>query len=251
MSGKYRGKYKLGTSPFPGVFEETSQESVAHFAPVMLFDDFLGSDVAIPAAASPESGVRWVKKIVGAGPPTLVGGADALNGTQVCTLEATSEKQEASAYFNDELQLSALQNLVIEYKFTPTVLPTGNGELFLGVCSAWADGPRDGATYSAFFVLDGNGLIACESDDNATDGTASSGVTLITTSVCYARLDFTDAATAGVRYYVNGALVRTSAAWAASAANSKLQPMFGAYKVSGTGVGTLTVDYVKLWQERS
>lgn len=251
MAGKYRGQYKRSTTAFPGIFEETTQESIAHFAPVVLFDDFLGSDVAIPAAGSPESGVRWVKKIVGT--TTLVGGADALNGTQVCTMDATSEKQEASGYFNDELQLSALQNLVIEYKFTPTVLPTGNGELFLGVCSAWADGPRDGATYSAFFVLDGSGAVVCETDDNATDGAAaaSPAVTLITTSVCYARIDFTDAATAGVRFYINGVLSRTSAAWAASAANSKLQPMFGAYKVSGTGLGTLTVDYCKIWQERS
>lgn len=249
MAGTYKGKFLDGTSAFPGIREDASQERVALFAPVTFYDDFIGSDVAIPAAASPESGCRWVKKIVGT--TTLVGGADALNGTMVCTLDATSEKQEASAYFNDELTWSALQNCVIEFKFTPTVLPTGNGELYLGVSSAWADGPRDGATYSAFIVLDGSGAIVCESDDNATDATTAAGVTLINTSSCIVRIDCTAAATLGVKFYVNGSLVKTSAAWAASAANSHVQPMFGAYKVSGTGLGTLTVDYVRIWQERA
>src|SRR3990167_4867046 len=100
---KYDAAYKDKSGPYGSVVERASQERVIQFSPVHFEDDFPGSDVATPAAGSAESGVKWVKKIVGAAPPTLVGKADELNGAIECALTATSEKQNAEAYFNDEL----------------------------------------------------------------------------------------------------------------------------------------------------
>lgn len=232
-------------------YESTTQETVSvPGAPVMFYDDFYGSDVVIPAAGSPESGVRWVKKIVGAAPPTVGIKADETNGVLECAMDATSEKQNAEAYFNDELQFSIAQGLVFEARFKPSVLPTGNGEIVLGLISAWADG-LDAATYSVFVTLDGSGEIICEKDDNATDESATSGVTLLNTDWAIARIDCTDPT--NIQFFVNGNPVATGTTfdWAASAANSKVQPIVGCYKASGTGLGTLLVDYVRVWQNRS
>lgn len=232
-------------------FEGTTQETVSvPGAPVMFYDDFLGSGVVVPAAGSPESGCDWVKKIVGAAPPTLAGKADEVNGAIVCTLTVDDQKQNAEIYFNDELQFSVLQGLVFEARFKAAVLPTLLAEMVIGLVSAWADG-LDAATYSVFVTLDGSGEIICEKDDNASDESATSGVTLTNADYAIVRIDCSDPA--DIKFYVNGARVAsgTTFDWAASAANSKVQPIIGCYKASGAGLGTLELDYVRVWQKRA
>jgi hypothetical protein len=130
--------------------------------------------VVIPATA--ESGVPWVKKIVGAAPPTVGVKADEVNGILECALTATSEKQNAELYWGDELQWSVRQGLNFEARVKASVLPTDAAEIVVGFISNWADG-LDAATYSVFFTLDGSGEIFCEKDDNATDESVTSGVT--------------------------------------------------------------------------
>ena len=242
-----KAQYRVGVE---SRYDSASFETLAMFSPVHFYDDFLGADLVIPATGSPESGVRWVKKIVGAAPPTVAVTANGVNGLLACTLTSTSEKQNAEAYFEDQLCFSVLQGLVFEARFALTVLPTLAGEMVLGLISAWADG-LDAATYSAFVTADGSGEIICEKDDNATDESTTSGVTLTAGVYAIARIDCTDIA--DIKFFVNGNRVASSTTfdWAASAANSKVQPVIGCYKASGAGVGTLTVDYVKVWQNRS
>lgn len=230
------------------IIHSTTHESMIPYAPIVFVDDFLGADTVVPAAGSAESGTKWVKKAVGEG--TCAVKADEVNGVLEMPLTATSEKQEGSAYWNDELQLSIAQGLVFETRFKLAVLPTGNAEMVLGLISAWAD-DVNGTTYNAFVTADGSGEIFCEKDDNATDESATSGVTLTTADWCIARIDCSDVTS--IKFYVNGNRVAggTTFDWAASAANSKVQPFVGVYKASGTGVGTLQVDYVKVWQNRS
>lgn len=225
-------------------------ETILSMLPVTFVDDFIGSDVVIPAAGSPESGCKWVKKIVGAGPPTVAVVADGLNGIVACALTSDSQKQSADLYMNDELQFSVKQGLIFEAVITQSVLPTLGAESVIGVVSAWADG-YDAITYSAFFTCDGDGEIICESDDNVTDASASSGVTVLNTDTVVLKIDCTDIT--DIKFYVNGNEVAgsTTFSWAASAANSKVQPIAGMYKASGAGVGTLQVDKIDLGQKRS
>jgi len=240
-----RARYNGGLLEY---YESLTHERFPVGAPVVFIDDFLGAGVAVPAAASAESGVPWVKKIVGNA--TLAIAADSTNGELSCALDATSEKQNAEAYFNDELQFHVQQGLVFEARFKASVLPTGNAEMVIGLISNWADG-LDNATYSVFATLDGSGEIICEKDDNASDESTTSGVTLTNAEYAIVRIDCTDYA--DIKFYVNGSRVAESNTfdWAASSANSKVQPVVGCYKASGTGVGTLLVDYVKVWQKRS
>jgi hypothetical protein len=227
-----------------------SHETIEVKAPVAFYDDFLGADVVIPAAGSVESGCKWAKKIVGAAPPTVAKVADELNGVVACALTSASQKQSADLYMNDELQFSVRQGLILEARIKQSVLPTLVAESAIGLIGAWADG-YDAVTYSAFFTCDGDGEIICESDDNVTNASATSGVTLTNSDWAVLKIDCTDLT--DIKFYVNGAEVAgaTTFSWAASAANSKVQPICGMYKASGAGVGTLQVDYIKTWQKRS
>jgi hypothetical protein len=220
-------------------------------APVSFYDDFLTPSLVIPAAGALESGVAWAKKIVGAAPPTVAALASETNGAVKCALTAAIQKQDAGLYFADQLVFSAVQGLVFETRLKVSTLPTLHAEAVWGVTSAWADGP-DAITYSAFFTADGSGEIFCEMDDNATDSSTTSGVTVAATDFHVYRIDFTNAS--DVKFFIDGTSVATGTTfgWAATAANSKVQPYLGMYKVGDdAGVGDITVDYVRVSQVRS
>lgn len=241
-----KAKYSGGTATY---YDSATQETAARFAPIALYDDFLNPSLVVPAVGSLESGVLWAKKIVGT-PTGVAGVANDTNGTVACALAATSEKEDAALYAGDQLCWSMLQGLVFEARVKLSVLPTGVGQASIGLIGAWADG-HDAITYSAFFTARASGLLLCDTDDNATDNDVTSGTTLTNTDWAILRIDATDPL--NILFFINGARVAagTTFGWAASAANSKVQPFIGMYKASGVGVGTITVDYVRVWQNRS
>ena len=53
-------------------WDDTNMETVASSAALQFDDDFIGAGhtAGVPAAGAPAAGYPWVKKIVGAGPPT-------------------------------------------------------------------------------------------------------------------------------------------------------------------------------------
>lgn len=230
-------------------YESTTNETIAVAAPVALYDDFLTPSLVIPALGSLESGVLWAKKLVGS-PTGVAGVANETNGFVTCALAATNEKEDAALYAGDQLCFSIAQGLVFEARVKLSVLPTGNGQATIGVTSAWADG-HDAITYSAFFTARASGELFCDLDDNATDNNVTSGTTVLNTDWVTLRIDCSDPS--NVLFFINGARVAstTTFGWAASAANSKVQPFVGVYKASGTGVGSVTVDYIRVWQKRS
>lgn len=128
-------------------------------------------------------------------------------------------------------------------------LATGSGSMFVGLIGTWIDGP-DNASYSAFFAARASGELFCEVDDNATDQSATSGVTATTAQWKTLRIDCRDVT--NIKFYIDGVQVATGTtfAFAATGANALMQPYIGCYKVSGTGVGTLSVDYGKVWCQR-
>jgi hypothetical protein len=242
---------KAKYNPFLRWFDQAgSHETVLMAANHYVKDDFDGADTVIPAAGSPESGVRWVKKIVGAAPPTLAKKADAACGMIEAALTADSQKQNAEIYTDDQRVWSLENGLIFEARVKLSVLPTLAAEAVIGLVGDWADG-LDATTYNVFFTMDGSGEIFCEMDDNATDRSTTSGVTLTTSDWAVLRIDATDIS--DVKFYVNGNAVATGTtfAYAATGANAVLQPIAGMYKASGAGLGTLLVDYIMLAQERA
>jgi hypothetical protein len=106
--------------------------------------------------------------------------------------------------------------------------------------------------YSAWFTVDGSGEVFCETDDNATDRSVTSGVTVINTVGHYYKIDMSDVTS--IKFYIDGVRVAagTTFPFVAVGANALVQPFLGCYKVAtSAGLGTIAIDYVKLWQKRS
>lgn len=207
-------------------------------------DDFLGSDIVIPASGSPESGCFWTKKIVGAAPPTVAGVASETNGVVACTFTADSQAQTALLHTNDQLTFDPGQGLIFEARIKLAVLPTLVAEAVIGIATTY--GVPDTIATSAFFTADGSGELFCESDNNTTDTSATSGITLTTADWAILRIDCIDED--DIKFYINGAGVATGSTFKTA---GKAQPFIGLYKASGAGLGTLYVDYVKIWQNRA
>ena len=95
-------------------------------------------------------------------------------------------------------------------------------------------------------------MLLIETDDTTTnnDDTAT-GITSVAGTYDIYKIDFTDLE--DVRFYVNGVHVSTATTFDMSdltAAEKIMQPYFSLDKASGTGVGDLTIDYVKFWGPR-
>ena len=239
-----KGRYESGIAT---TYDSVTTETVGKLAPVVFYDDFTTSSLVVPAGGAAESGMVWTKKIVGAGPPT-VGGAAGANGWMECALEGSDQKQDAGLYMNDRLRFSIHQGLIFETKLIVSVIPTLLAEAVWGVCSAWADGP-DTITYSAWFTADGSGLIYCETDDDtAVEKSVTSGVTVLNTVGHYYKIDMSDVTS--IKFYIDGVRVATTTTFACTA-TALVQPYLGLYKSTGVAVGTIAIDYVKLWQKRS
>lgn len=241
-------KYNWHGSGRQVFYDNSTFETLHAMYPVSFYDDFLGADVVIPASGSEENGCSWTKKIVGAAPPTVAKTANGVNGFVLCSLTADNQKQDAAIHWDDQLPLSIAQGAIFETRLSFTTLPTLAAVGSFGLWGAWGDG---GSAYRVGFEVPAGGIVTCESDDNATDTAVASTVTLVAGTYNIFRIDCTTQT--DIKFYVDGVRVcaTTTFANAASAANSKVQPHCGLYKASGAGLGVLSVDYVKVWQDRS
>ncbi|TVQ38481.1 MAG: hypothetical protein EA384_09115 [Spirochaetaceae bacterium] len=232
-----------------GYFNGKTFETLQVLKPVVFYDDFIGADlVFLLTNATPGEGCVWTKKIVGTGPPTVAKTADATNGVVACALEATSQAQDGALHTNDQKQFSIAQGAIFEARAALTVLPTGNGVASLGL---WGDWSAGGADHRVGFEIAADLKIVAESDDDITLIDEDTGIEAEVNKYYIFRVDCTDQS--DIKFYIDGKRVAggTTFANAANAANSKCQPHLGMYKASGNGVGTLSVDYVRIWQDRS
>jgi hypothetical protein len=230
-------------------YDATTYETLLGQYPLYFYDDFEGADLVIPATGSDESGCKWTKKIVGAAPPTVAKAASAVNGTVLCSLTVDAQKQDAAIHMDDQLTFSIAQGAIFEAKISMTTLPdVAGGVASWGLWGAWADG---GSNYRVGFEIPLGGALACESDDAATDIPGDAGMTIVAGVSHIYRIDCTTQS--DIKFFVDGVRVAsgTTFANAASAANSKCQPHIGMYKAGDASLGVLSVDYVKIWQDRS
>lgn len=246
--GRIGCEYNWHNSGKQVFYDNVTFETLKAMYPVQFYDDFIGADVVIPASGSVESGVSWSKKLVGAAPPTVAKVADGVNGSVLLSLTADDQKQDAAMHMNDELMFSIAQGAIFETRLTFTTLPTVDAKASFGLWGAWADA---GSAYRVGFEVPAGGVVTCESDDNATDTSAASDITLVASTYNIFRIDCTNQS--AIKFYIDGALVcaSTTFANAASASNSKAQPHLGLYKASSAGLGVMSVDYVKVWQNRA
>lgn len=208
-------------------------------------DDFVGAQAAFGTSAT--LGSPWLKKIVGAAPPTVAGIANAQHGQFASTLLANSEKEDAILYQADQLNYDATKGVIFECRAALTVAPTGVAIASFGLASAWVDGPLS-IVNSAFFQFTGGLVGAARVSDNSVPVNAAAAITLGGASEWHVfRIDF--ASSPGfVLFFVDDVQVAaaTSFPFTRTGASALLQPYASMYKASGTDVGTLAIDYVKL-----
>ena len=235
------------------VFDTEEYEHVLPFNPIYFYDDFLGAWTAVPDGdVLIQSGCEWTYKIVAAaGAPTVALVADAAGGIAQCAHDNQNETQSVILYWKDDRRFILTQGLVFETRVKVSVLPTGIAEAVWGLAGDYV-APVDNITYSVWFTADGpSGEIFCEKDDANTDQSVTSGVTVLATDWKVYRIDCRDIT--NIKFYINGSQVAsaTTFPYIATGANATLQPFFGLYKGASVDVGTIQIDYVRIWQNRS
>lgn len=243
---RYKGGYVNGT---PFEYDPVSGEYVNYGSPVYFYDDFMGAGhTVIPTSAS--AGANWGSKIVKTSGTVTVAAVANAGIVQLAT-DATSEKQDAVFYCLDQRAYTANLALVYETRIQLPVIPTSGTKAVFGVAAAWADGQNNIAQYLRFAVS-GSGTLLCESQDGTTQLSVSTGITISTTTEWHIlRIDASDVT--NVKFFVDGNQVCASTAFpfAATGANAQVQPYASVYKASGTSVGTVSLDYVAIGQNRS
>jgi concanavalin A-like lectin/glucanase superfamily protein len=226
--------------------DSVTDEAVLVGAPVFLKEDFLGHEGLLAESGSPG---RW-ETIEGNLNTAIALANDEVNGALSLALDSDAGDEMATLCWGNQLSLSIDQGLVIEIRAKISVLPTSGTSLVLGIASN-ADEAPDDIIVSAWFRLEGNGSLLVESDDHTNENDdVSTGETLTTDTWHIFRIDCTNPES--VKFYLNGVRMAGSTTFDLSdAASPKVQPYVSLMKPSGTSVGTVLIDYVAMWQNRS
>jgi hypothetical protein len=239
-----RSKWVNGILTF---FNDTEYESVKPIAPVTFYDDFLNTQLQTAAA-----GVEgWTALSTGT-PTTEAILANQHGGVYTIALAATSENEEVGIYWGDALNWNIDKGPIFEIRANISVIPTLLTEIYFGLANAHAAGPisTGGPTIHAMFCLDGAATPVIYTDDTSNDVDATAtGVTVTTGAYNVYRIDMTNAA--DVKFYIDGASVGGGTTHDMSTGtNVVLQPYIMAQKASGAGLGTINIDYVRVWSGR-
>lgn len=226
------------------IIEETTHGSLYPYAPVRLKEDFQGQ--ALDTTNGP-----FAYRDTAGGAEAIV--ADAANGVLGLSLTSANEAQLAGIDQADQLTWVLNQNLIFEARVKVSVLPTTGSVICIGLCDNH-NAAVDTVAKSLWFRLDGatGGLITVECDDGTTETSkVTTGVTLTTADWAILRIDCSNPA--DVKFFINGNRVAASTTFNANATpTAPLQIVARVGKEAiGTSVGTLQVDYLSAWQNRS
>lgn len=213
-------------------------------------DDFLGAGkVVIPAAGSAESGAPWVKRIVGAAPPTVAGVADYAGGGVACTLTADSQAQTAGLDWGDQRGIPVDKGGIADFWVEFDVLETSGAYAVFGLGGDYAANPNTIAR--SLTIKSAAGSIFVGADDAVTDSEVDTGIDVDAGDTAWFRIDFRNPA--DIKFFMNGDILApaTTHNFTVTGANAVMQPFVNVYKASGTGVGTLVIDRVAISCGRS
>lgn len=251
MSTLTRAEFRPAAVGVEYRYDAATAETVASMAPLGFSEEFIGFSAAVPAAGSPAFGSPWVKKIVGAAPPTVTP-STAAQGIVTCALTSTSEAQEASLYFNDQLYFDTRALGMAEWRAALPVAPTGVAQAAIGLGGAWVGGPTSLARYLMFLWNASTTPTLYWKDGGSNTGTltaAVAGVNVVTdTNYHLYRIDWSNPA--DIAFYIDGSRANAagSIAWAPGA--NSLQPWHTVYKASGAGVGSIAVNKLDIFNGR-
>lgn len=244
MSVKADYKKRFGGSL--GYYDPSTFETLDILKPIRFVDDFIG----VAGGDIFDGTVVW--NVVDVGDATEAIVADSPNGVFKLHLAATSEAEDAVLYMGDNKNFDVGSGLIFETRVDFGVAPG------TGVCAVFGMAgdhnlAKDSVTEAAWFRLDASMAIKVETDDTTNDNDdVATGVTAIAGTYNIFRIDFTDLT--DVKFYIDGVRVASGTTFDMSnltAGEQQMQPYFSLDKASGTGLGDMNIDYVKIWQDRS
>jgi hypothetical protein len=237
MKSKYDGSRLIFHD---GAGSPRTSELGVTMAPVVFQDDFLGKYFD----------GKW--ETVETSLNTAIASAEEVNGILLIGLDADDNAEQGVLYWGDDRGISVKQEAIFECRCMVSVLPTTGVDLVIGMAGDH-NATRDNMTEAAWFRCQASGALLCESDDttNNNDDVAT-GTTLVATDWHTLRIDFTDIA--DVKFYLDN--VRVCATTTFDMSNltddeAVLQPYIGLGKSSGTGVGSIKIDWVRITSRRS
>lgn len=242
--GRTRCEYNWHKTGRQVFYDESTFETLMNAFPKQFIEEFKGS-----AGGSVFDGTMiWNVVDVGDATEAIVADKDQF----LLHLHATSEAEDAVLYQNDNKTFDVGEGLIFETRIDMAVSPGTGVVAVFGMCGDH-NLDKDSATEAAWFRMDASLVLKVESDDttNNNDDTAT-GITLVAGIYNIFRIDFTDLT--DVKFFVDGVRVADSTTFDMSnlsAAEQQMQPYFSLDKASGTALGDMNIDYVKIFSNRS
>lgn len=228
-------------------FDDQSFETVRPMSAVFFEDDFLGYQFMDSESGAPG---RWLSVEVALN-TAIAHVADQAGGVLGLILDADNNAEDAVIYWGDNRAIDVSKGAIFECRARLAVVPTLTAQVVLGMAGDH-NLAKDSVTESAWFKFDGSAAVLCESDDTTNDNDdVATGITVTTGEYRIFRIDFTDLS--NVKFYVDGARVAAGTTFDMSnlaGAELILQPYISLDKDADVGVGSLYVDYVKVWSRR-
>ena len=243
--GRVKCEYNWQNTGRQVFYDGSTFETLMTGFPVQFVEDFLGS-----AGGGPFDGSA-IWNVVDVGDATEAIVADSSNGQFLLHLAATNEAEDAVLYHGDNKTFDVGNGLIFEARVNMAVAPG------VGVCAVFGmcgdhNLDKDTVTEAAWFRFDASLVCKVETDDttNNNDDIATGHTAVAGTYDIY-RIDFTDLT--DVKFYINGTRVASGTTFDMSnltAGEQQMQPYFSLDKTSGTGLGDINIDYVKIFSNR-
>ncbi len=231
-------------------------ETVLPVSPVVFHDDFLGAYLQKFTTAENTTSVWKTTETTG----TVALLADGTNGIVSAAITNADLAEVAALHFGDQHCFSLKQGLIFETRLAFNVLPTTGTETVQAVFGLASDhnATLDSIATNVWFRVESAAQTALlwETDDgNTDDDDNSASTTLVADAYHIYRIDCRELST-GIKFYVDDTLVGTSGDMDTNltASEAKVQPYFNVSKAksaANTGTGTMYIDYVRIYQNRS
>ena len=242
--GKTKCEYNWHNTGRQVFYDGTTFETLMNSYPKQFVEEFKGA----AGGSVFDSTMIWHVVDVGDATEAIVADKDQF----LLHLHATSEAEDAVLFQNDNKTFDVGEGLIFETRIDMAVSP-GTGVVAVFGMAGDHNLDKDTVTEQAWFRMDASLVLKTESDDttNNNDDTAT-GITLVAGTYNIFRIDFTDLT--DVKFFVDGARVASATPFDMSnlsAAEQQMQPYFSLDKASGTGLGDMNIDYVKIFSNRT
>jgi len=239
-SAKYIGHVASFTGP-------GSAEIIQMMAPVEFKEEFLGYQWLYTETGS--AGLWYTTQTslntsIGLLP-------DKPNGLLVLNLDSDNNAEQAVLYWGNQKGIDVAYQAYFQAVLALHTVPTTGVDVVWGMAGDHST-TRDNIAQNAWFRCQASGAVVCESDDGTTDlDDKATGITMAADMYHVFQIDFTSLA--NVKFYIDGTQVATTTTFDLSDlgdAEAVLQPYIGLGKASGTGVGCMYLDSVRIWSGR-